>query len=105
MSRLHPVFNVIKLTLALEDPIPGRSPRPPPLPEIVNREKEFIMEKILDSQIINWKLCYLIKWEGYGIKHNSWEPADDVHAPECIVEFHQNHTSVRATVELDLVDF
>ena len=23
MSRLHPVFNVVKLTLALEDPIPG----------------------------------------------------------------------------------
>ena len=23
MSRLHPVFNVVKLTLALEDPVPG----------------------------------------------------------------------------------
>ena len=28
MSRIHPVFNVIKLALAPEDPIPGRRPRP-----------------------------------------------------------------------------
>ena len=49
MSRLHPIFNVIKLTLAPKDPIPGRRPCPPPLPEIVNGEKEFIVEKILDS--------------------------------------------------------
>ena len=42
MSRLHLVFNVVKLTLAPEDPIPGRRPRPPPLPEIINREKEFV---------------------------------------------------------------
>ena len=91
MSRIHPVFNVIKLTLAPEDPILGRRPCPPPLPEIVNGEKEFIVEKILDSRIINRKLRYLIKWEGYGIEHNSWEPADNVHALECVVEFHRNH--------------
>ena len=91
MSRLHPVFNVIKLTLAPEDPILGRCPRPPPLPEIVNREKEFIVERILDSKIINQKLQYLIKWDRYGIEHNSWEPADDVHAPELITEFHWTH--------------
>ena len=40
MSRLHPVFNVIKLTLALEDPVPGQHLHPPPLLEIVNREEE-----------------------------------------------------------------
>ena len=91
MSRLHPVFNVIKLTLALEDPIPGRRPCPPPLLEIVNGEKEFIVEQILDSKIINQKLWYLIKWDGYGIEHNSWEPADDVHTLELITEFHQTH--------------
>ena len=103
MSRLHPVFNVIKLTLAPEDPIPGQRPRPPPLLEIINREKEFIVEKILDSQIINWKLHYLIKWEGYGIEHNSWEPVDNVHAPECVMEFHQNHPG--APCHIQFVDF
>ena len=88
MSRLHPVFNVVKLTLAPEDPVTGRHLHPPPLPEIVNREEEFIVQEILDSRVINQKLCYLVKWEGYRIKHNSWEPAENIHAPECIADFH-----------------
>ena len=88
MSRLHPVFNVVKLTPAPDDPILGRRPHPPPLPEIINRVEEWIVEKILDSWMINQKLCYLVKWEGFGIEHNSWEPANNVHAPECVAEFY-----------------
>ena len=91
MSRLHLVFNVVKLTLAPEDPVPGQRLHPPPLLEIINGEEEFIVEEILDSRVINWKLHYLVKWEGYGIKHNSWEPADNVYAPECIADFHWKH--------------
>ena len=94
MSQLHPVFNVVKLTLALDNPVPGQRLHPPPLLEIIDGEKEFIVEEILDSRVIDQKLCYLIKWEGYGIKHNSWEPADDIHAPECIMDFHRRHPGV-----------
>jgi hypothetical protein len=32
MSHLHPVFNVVKLTSALSDPIAGHHLKPPPLP-------------------------------------------------------------------------
>ena len=49
MRRIHPVFNVVKLTQAPEDPIPGRCPRPPPLPEIVDGEEEWVVEEILES--------------------------------------------------------
>ena len=63
----------------------------PPLPEIINGEEEFIVEEILDSRVINQRLHYLVKWEGYRIEHNSWEPADNVHVPECIADFHQKH--------------
>ena len=38
MGRLHPVFNVVKLSLAPPAPIPGRQTSPPPLPEIVDGE-------------------------------------------------------------------
>ena len=89
MSRLHPIFNVVKLTPAPDDPILGCHPHPPPLLEIINRVEEWIVEKILDSQMINRKLHYLVKWEGFGIEHNSWEPANNVHAPECVVEFYR----------------
>ena len=91
MSRLHPVFNVVKLTSAPSDPIPGRLSEPPPPLEIVDGEEEWIVEEILDSKVINRKLRYLVKWEGYGIEHNSWEPWDNVHAPELVVDFYRKH--------------
>jgi len=65
MSRLHPIFNVVKLSLAPLDPIPGRWTSPPPLPEIVDGEEEWVVEEILDSRMVNRKLCYLVKWEGF----------------------------------------
>ena len=56
MSRLHPVFNIVKLTSATEDLIQGQCPQPPLLPEIVDREEEWIVEEILDNRLVNWKL-------------------------------------------------
>ena len=61
MSCLHPVFNVVKLTPAMEDPIPRRHILPLPPLEIINGEEEWVVEEILDSKIVNKKLQYLIK--------------------------------------------
>ena len=108
MSRLHPVFNVVKLTPAPDNPIIGHHPHPPPLPEIIDGVEEWIIEEILDSQMINRKLRYLVKWEGFGIEHNSWEPASDVHAPECVAEFHQKFPGAPQQVqfaEFDTIPF
>jgi Chromo (CHRromatin Organisation MOdifier) domain len=82
VSHLHPVFNVVKLTPALPNPIAGCVPKPLPPLKIVDGEEEWVMEKILNSKVINQKLWYLVKWEGFGIEHNSWKPWDDVHAPD-----------------------
>jgi len=60
MSRLHPVFNVVKLSLAPPDPIPGWRTSPPPLLEIVDGKEEWVVEEILDSWMVNRKLCYLV---------------------------------------------
>jgi len=91
MSRLHPVFNVVKLSLAPPDPIPGRWTSPPPLLEIVDGEEEWVVEEILDSWMVNQKLRYLVKWEGFGVEHNSWEPWDNLHAPELVAYFYRRH--------------
>ena len=53
--------------------------------------------------MINQKLCYLIKWEGFGIEHNSWELANDVHALEQVVEFHWNFPG--APQQIQFVEF
>jgi len=91
MGRLHPIFNVVKLSLAPPDPIPGQQTSLPPLPEIVDGEEEWVVEEILDSRMVNQRLRYLVKWEGFGVEHNSWEPWDNVHAPELVVDFYQRH--------------
>jgi len=49
MKKLHPVFNVVKLSAAPTNLILGRRPEPLPLPIIVDREKEWEVEEILDS--------------------------------------------------------
>jgi len=73
MRRLHPVFNVVKLTPAPDDPIVGRRQNPQPPPELVDGEEEYIVEKILNSRMFRRKLQYLVKWEGYRIEGNTWE--------------------------------
>ncbi len=82
MRRLHPVFNVIKLTPAPADLIVGCHLTLPPPPELVEGEEEYLVEKILDSKMFRGRLKFKIKWEGYGPEHNSWEYALEVHAPE-----------------------
>jgi hypothetical protein len=91
MSRLHPVFNVVKLTPATPDPIPGRRAQPPPPPVIVSGEEEYEVEKILDSRHRRGKLQFKVRWKGYGMEEDSWEPATDVHADALIHEFYRLH--------------
>jgi len=53
--------------------------------------------------MVNRKLHYLVKWEGFGIEHNSWEPWDNVHAPELVADFYQRHPG--AARHIRMVDF
>ena len=89
MNRLHPVFNVVKLTLAPVDPIAGRHAPPPPPPELVDGKEEYVVEEILNSRIFRQKLQYLVKWEGYGVEHNTWEYWDNIgNAADVVNDFH-----------------
>jgi len=91
MEQLHPVFNVVKLTLALDDPITGRKTEDHLPPIVINGEAEWEVEEILDSHWHWRRFQYLIKWKGYGCEHNSWESVSEVSAPELTVEFHHKH--------------
>jgi transposase InsO family protein len=87
MSRLHPVFSVIKLTPAPTDPIPGRRPPRPPSPVVVDGERHHEVEEILDSRIRWRRVEYLIKWKGYPSSENSWEPYYSVNADTAVRRF------------------
>jgi len=103
MSRLHPVFPVVKLTPKPVDPFPGRHPKKPPDPILVDEEEEYFVEKILDSCLRSGKLEFLVKWEGYGYEENQWVPEDNIHASELVKEFYKRHSG--APRRIRVVDF
>ncbi|KAF7681023.1 Heterochromatin protein 1 [Astathelohania contejeani] len=47
----------------------------------------YTVEKILKSRKVNGKKQYLIKWEGYDDKHNTWEWETDILSKELIRNF------------------
>jgi len=61
MRQLHPVFNVVKLSTALEDLILGRKLQVPPPPIVVNGEEEWEVEEILDSRWHWRRFQFLVK--------------------------------------------
>ena len=50
MKQLHLVFNIVKLTPALDDPITGHKMEDYPLPIVIDGEAEWEVEEILDSR-------------------------------------------------------
>jgi len=61
LRQLHPVFNVVKLSAAPDDPIPGRKPQAPPPPIVVDGELEWEVEEVLDSRWHQRRFQFLIK--------------------------------------------
>jgi transposase InsO family protein len=91
MQRLHPVFSVVKLTEAPVDPIIGRKPKPPPPPVLIEGEPEYEVEEILNSRMFRRRFEYLVKWRGYGPEESSWEPRQNIHAPQLVAKFHRDN--------------
>jgi hypothetical protein len=85
---IHPVFHIDLLTPYRETITHGPNYQRP-LPDLVDGEEEYSVEKILDS----WKfgrrrrLQYLVKWEGYPDSDNMWVDKDDVFADDKVREF------------------
>ena len=67
---------------------------PPPLPEVIEGEVEYVVEDILSHRVVGSgkraRKQYLVKWQGYGPEHNSWEPeANLVRCAEALQEYWQ----------------
>ncbi len=58
----------------------------PPPPDLIEGEEEFEVKRIVAHRMFGQSkhLQYLIKWKGYPESDNTWEPADQVHAPDLI---------------------
>lgn len=52
-------------------------------------EEVYSVEKILSKRMRKGREEYLIKWLGYGPKHNTWEPRENIYDDTLIVAFEQ----------------
>eukprot|EP01112_Ceratiomyxa_fruticulosa_P023317 TRINITY_DN8856_c0_g2_i2.p1 TRINITY_DN8856_c0_g2~~TRINITY_DN8856_c0_g2_i2.p1 ORF type:complete len:207 (-),score=45.19 TRINITY_DN8856_c0_g2_i2:60-680(-) len=65
-------------------------------------EEEYTVEKILDSKITSEGKKYLVKWEGYSEKDNSWEPRENLsNCPALLKKFEASHKKKRGRPSLE----
>ena len=76
--RIHDVFHVSLLA----GYVAGKDYKPPPLPIVVDGALEYEVERVLlhrpRSSGNKTVYDYLIKWQGYGPEHNSYEPESNL---------------------------
>src|SRR5580693_8719217 len=60
---------------------------------MIDNAEEYEVELIINHRHHGKKrqLQYLIRWKGYSAADDTWEPADQVHAPDLVRRYHQKH--------------
>ena len=88
---IHDVFHASLLSPYTETAAHGPNFSRPP-PDLIDGEEEYEVERIVNHRRHGRarRLEYLIKWKGYPESDNTWEPADQVHAPELIKLYHRH---------------
>jgi Chromo (CHRromatin Organisation MOdifier) domain len=80
--NIHPVFHTSLLMPYVETPSHGPNFTQPPS-DLIDGEEEYEVEQIHSHR--RWghhkTLQYLIKWKGYPGSNNTWENANQIHAP------------------------
>jgi len=86
---IHDVFHASLLNPYHETNAHGPNFTRPP-PDLIEGEEEYKVERIVAHRMFGRSkhLQYLVKWKGYPESDNSWEPADQVHAPNLIKHYH-----------------
>jgi hypothetical protein len=104
LSRLHPVFPVVKLELAEPEPFPGRAGYDEPPPELEDGHEEWEVEEILDAKMRWRSLWYMVRWKGYDASHNSWVRHSDVFAKKAVDDFYRKHPGAPRVVSVATMD-
>jgi Chromo (CHRromatin Organisation MOdifier) domain len=107
-NLIHPVFNEYLLKLYHKASFPlqhQQLPKPPPV--IVRDIPEYKVEKIIASRRYRRKLQYLVKWTGWPMDEQHWEPAEHVmpNAQRLIINFHLENENEASWTMLELQNF
>jgi len=107
LSKLHPVFPVVKLQLAEDDPFEGRPGYDEPAPVLSDAPgdpPEWEIEAILDAKV-RWKsLHYFVSFKGYDASHDQWVKHSNVFAPQAIADFYQKNPAAPRTIAVATFD-
>jgi hypothetical protein len=94
LDALHSTFNISRLKLYKDGSVafpdrPQPHARPPPEVEAQdNGSPEYNVEHIVAKRTFRGKTQYLVKWAGYPVEENTWEPEHHLeHAQEKLREF------------------
>ena len=89
--QIHPMFHASLLSPYVETDAHGPNYSRPP-PDLIGGEEFYEVEQICDHRHHGRSrtLQYLIKWKGSPESDNTWEPADQVLAPDLLREYHKH---------------
>ena len=90
--NIHPVFHASLLTPYVKTKTHGPNFSHPP-PDLTIGENKYEVETIWKHRQFRWnkRLQYLLKWKGYPESNNTWEPTEQLHAPQLLKEYHSHH--------------
>src|SRR5260370_26756907 len=89
---MHDVFHAGLLLPYQENDVHGPNFSKPP-PDLVQGSEEYEEEHLVNHRRHGRSrtLQYFVKWKGYPESDNTWESAQDIHAPDLLKKDHQRH--------------
>jgi len=88
--KIHLVVNASRVQL-YKPQVEGQK-RTPPKPVIIEGEKEFKVEKILNKRMVRGKEKFLVRWKGYMAEEDTWENKENLeNAKELVEEFEREY--------------
>jgi len=88
--KIHPVVNISRVRL-YKPQVKGQK-KTPLKPVIIEGEKEFEVEKILNKRVVWGKEKFLVRWKGYTAEEDTWENRENLgNAKELIEEFERKY--------------
>jgi len=82
--RIHPVVNMSRVQL-YKPQVEGQKKTPPKL-VIIEGEKEFEVEKIINKRTVRGKEKFLVRWKGYTAEEDTWESRENLENAKELVE-------------------
>ena len=84
--KIHPTFHISLLRLYREDP--AYLFKAPPLPEVIEGDLEYEVERLVDHRRMGESLEFLVRWKGYQPCDDTWEPQSNLkNCPKLLKEY------------------